>query len=364
LLVVKVGTAREAAIDWVTRHASQQVWFRGAYFIGSTVALPEDSELATGSDIDVALVTSEAAPPPKPGKLLHKGALLEISLRPWPQLSSIDEVMHSYHLAAGLRVNTIIADPTGDLGILQQNVARHFTEEVWVRRRCKDARQSVENWLKRIDRSEPWHDQVTAWLFGTGVTTHVLLVAALRNPTIRLRYLAVRDVLEEYGRIALYPDLLQLLGCAELAADRVDHHLAALARTFDAAAAVAKSQFFFSSDITPAARSISIDGMRGLIRAGNHREAVFWIVATFARCHKILAADAPPSAQREFAPGFDDVLADLGIFSIDDLITRAESVMQFLPELSENAEGIIATNPGVTRKLPGSSWPALGPRCG
>jgi hypothetical protein len=353
--VVKVGTAREAAVDWVTRHASQQVWFRGAYFIGSTVGSPEDSELATGSDIDVALVTSEAAPPRKPGKVLYRGALLEISLRPWPQLSSIDDVMHSYHLAAGLHVNTIITDPTGELRVLQQNVARHFAEEIWVRRRCEDARRSVENWLKRIDRSEPWHDQVTAWLFGTGVTTHVLLVAALRNPTIRLRYLAVRDVLEEYSRIALYPDLLQLLGCAELGADRVDHHLAALARTFDAAAATAKTQFFFSSDITPAARSIAIEGMRGLIRAGDHREAVFWIVATFARCHKILAVDAPQSAQREFAPAFEEVLADLGIFATDDLMRRAESVMHFLPELWVNAEGIIAANPGVTKESARSS---------
>jgi hypothetical protein len=66
-----------------------------------------------------------------------------------------------------------------------------------------------------------------------------------------------------------------------------------------------------------------------------------------------LAEDAPQSAQREFAPAFDDVLADLGIFSSADLIGRAESVVQFLPELSENAEGIIAANPDVTRKLPG-----------
>ena len=332
------------------QHASQQTWFRGAYFVGSTVGLPENSELATGSDIDVALVTSEAAPPPKPGKVLHKGALLEISLRSWPQLSSLDEVLRSYHLAAGLRVNTIIADLTGDLRILQQNVAQHFTEEVWVRRRCQDARQSVENWLKRIDRSEPWHDQVTAWLFGTGVTTHVLLVAALQNPTVRLRYLAVRDVLEQYQRMALYPELLRLLGCAELTADRVNHHLVALSRTFDVAAAAAKTPFFFSSDITPAARSIAIEGMGTTIQSGNHREAVFWIVATFARCHKILAADAPRSAQSEFAPAFDDVLADLGILSTDDLIRRAESVVQFLPELWENAEAIIAANPDVSNK--------------
>jgi hypothetical protein len=331
----------------VARHASRQPGFRGAYFIGSTVGLPEDGELAPGLDIDVAVVTSEAAAPPKPGKLLYRGALLEITLLPWQQLSSVDEVLGSYHLAAGFRFNTIIADPTGDLRILQQNVAQHFTEEVWVRRRCQHARERIESWLKGIDALAPWHDQVTAWLFGTGVTTHVLLVAALRNPTVRLRYLAAREVLDQYARLALYPDLLRLLGCADLTQDRVDYHLAGLARTFDAAAALAKTPFFFSSDITPAARSIAIEGSRSLIRSGNHREAIFWIVATYARCHKILAADALGMTQREFAPAFDELLADLGISSTDDLFRRAESVLQFLPQLWDNAEGIIAANPSV-----------------
>jgi len=346
---MRVGTAREAAVDWVVQHASRQAGFHGAYFIGSTTGLPEDGELAPGSDVDVAVVTSEALSP-KPGKVLYRGTLLDISLRPWQQLTSVEEVMRSYHLAAGFRFNTIIADPTGDLRILQQNVAQHFTEELWVRRRCQDARDNVENWLKRIDRSASWADQVTAWLFGTGVTTHILLVAALRNPTVRLRYLAVREVLEQYGRTALYPVLLRLLGCAELSPDRVEYHLASLARTFDAAATVAKTRFFFSSDITPAARSIAIDGTGNVVRSGNHREAVFWIVATFARCHKILAADAPGTTQREFAPAFDEVLADLGILSTENLLQRADSVLQFLPQLWDNAEGIIATNPSVTSK--------------
>jgi hypothetical protein len=50
--------------------------------------------------------------------------------------------------------------------------------------------------------------------------------------------------------------------------ERVDHHLSELAKTFDAAAAVAKTPFFFSTDITPAARPIAIDGSRELIHAG------------------------------------------------------------------------------------------------
>jgi hypothetical protein len=347
---MRVGTAREAAADWVAKHATRNPSFRGAYFIGSTVDLPEDGELPPGSDMDVAVVTSETTPPPKPGKLLHRGALLEISLVPWHELSSIDEVLGSYHRAAAFRINTVIADPTGELKILQQSVAQRFADEAWVRRRCQNAREKIQRLLSDIDPSAPWPDQVIAWLFGTGVTTHVLLVAALRNPTIRLRYLAAREVLDEYAQPELYQDLLRLLGCAELLQDRVDHHLAGLARAFDAAAALASTQFFFSSDISPAARSIAIEGSRSLIRSGNHREAVFWMVATYARCQKILAADPPRTTQREFAPAFDELLADLGISSTDDLSRRAATVLRFLPQLWDNAERIIAANPGVTRR--------------
>jgi len=158
-------------------------------------------------------------------------------------------------------------------------------------------------------------------------------------------------VLVEYAHASLYQDLLRLLGCAELTPQRVDHHLRALARTFDTAAAAAKTPFFFSSDITPAARPIAIDGSRDLIRAGRHREAVFWIVATFARCHKILAVDTPQDAQRALAPAFDDLLADLGIASTDDLLTRATSVIQFLPMVWAATEAILSTNPEISNNV-------------
>jgi hypothetical protein len=344
-----VGAARSAAVDWVARHAQGQPGFRGAYFIGSSVGLSDDAELAPDSDIDVAVLTSEPELPLKPGKLLHDGALLEISVFPWQGFSSVDNVLSSYHLAAGLRFDTVIADPTGDLRPLQRRVARAFAEELWVRRRCENALGKVENLLGGIDPRAPWHDQVTAWLFATGVTTHVLLVAAMRNPTVRLRYLAVREVLAEYDRLTLYPDLLELLGCADMTPQQTGHHLDALARTFDAAAAVAKTPFPFSSDITPLSRSIVIDGSRKLIESGNHREAVFWIVATFARCNKILAADAPRATQCEFAPAFDAILADLGISSLADLFTRRDDVHRFLPRLWDTAEEIIDRNPGVGR---------------
>jgi hypothetical protein len=348
---MKVGFARSAAAEWVMQYASRETWFRGAYFSGSTIVLPDHAELSAASDIDVVIVTAEAEPPLKLGKFIYRNTLVEVTFLSWNQLASVDEVLTSYHLAGSFRVDTIIADPTGYLRTLQTQVSRHFADLVWVRRRCENARQKIENGLRGIDTSAPLHDQVMAWLFSTGVTTHVLLVAALRNPTVRLRYLAARDVLLEYGHDGLYLDLLKLLGCAHLPPQRVEHHLGELARTFDAAAAVAKTPFFFSTDITATVRPVAIDGSRELIRAGDHREAVFWIVATFARCHKILAADAPHDLQRALAPAFEAIIADLGITSTNALIHRAEEVIEFLPRLWETTEAILAANPGIVAQV-------------
>ncbi|WP_338787014.1 hypothetical protein [Metabacillus sp. FJAT-53654] len=347
---MKVGSARAAAVEWVMQQASQMNEFLGAYFSGSTVGLPDDEELSVGSDVDVVIVTAHSEPPPKLGKFIYRDALVEATYLTWKQLASVEEVLTSYHLAGSFRVDTIISDPTGCLSRLQKQVSRHFAEEMWVRRRCENARQRVENGLRAIDISAPLHDQIMSLIFPGGVTTHVLLVAALRNPTVRLRYLAAREVLMEYGYDSLYEDLLKLLGCAHLTPERVEQHLDELAQTFDDTASVAKTPFFFSTDITAKARPIAIDGCRELIRAGNHREAVFWIVATFARCHKILAADATPELRRAHYPAFAAIVADLGITSTADIIRRAEDVMKFLPRLWEITEKIILANPNIVAK--------------
>ncbi|WP_351233256.1 hypothetical protein [Streptomyces sp. NPDC002133] len=345
---MKVGLARSAAIQWVARHAQPDTNFRGAYFSGSTIGLPDDAELSPSSDIDFVVVTAQEAPPAKPGKLRFQGALLEVSYLPWPELASADDVLASYHLAGSFRTDTIIDDPTGDLHKLHAHISRYFAARPWAHRRCQDARHRIETRLAAIDTSAPFHEQVTSWLFPTGVTCHVLLVAALRNPTVRLRYLAAREVLTDYGHLSLYPELLNLLGCSHLPVQRVQHHLRELAATFDATVEVAKTPFFFSSDITPTARPIAIDGSRRLIDSGDHREAVFWIIATFARCHTILANDAP-QLHEALAPAFQAAITDLGISSTGDLIQRAETVSRFLPRLWQTTEDILNGNPNITK---------------
>ncbi|WP_342575697.1 hypothetical protein [Paenibacillus sp. FSL M8-0142] len=344
---MNVGSARAAAADWVLQHAGSEPGFMGAYFSGSTVGKPDDAEIAPSSDIDVVVVTDRAEPPMKPGKFRYQDALIEVTYLSWQDLASPERVLSSHHLAGSFRVDTLIADPSGQLRKLQAAVARQFADRAWVMRRCESVRERIITGLRSIQKDAPWHQQVTSWLFPTGITTHLLLVADLRNPTVRLRYLAARDVLRAYGYDEVYSELLELLGCQLMTQNQALGHLEGLARTFDAASAVAKTPFFFSSDITPEARPIAIDGSRELIAQGNHREAVFWMVATYARCHAILAADATPELQQEYRPAFDSLLADLGITGRDDLFSRAELALQYLPKLWKVTEDILAVNPNV-----------------
>jgi hypothetical protein len=342
---MRVGDARAVAARWVAEHAPEVPAFAGAFLSGSAAWLPADAELPATSDVDVLVVTAATPAPPKPGKLRFGGVLLEVTYLPADRLASPEQVLSTYYLAGSLRVDTVLADPTGRLGRLQAAVAGHFAERRWVRRRCQDAEARIVDGLGRLDRSRPLPAQALAWLFPTGVTTHVLLTAGLRNPTVRLRYLAVRGLLADYGRAGFHEELLALLGCRHLARRRVEEHLTAMTAVFDDAAAVARTPFPFASDVSVAARPIAVDGGRDLVVGGHHREAVFWIAATYARCLTILAADAPAATRARHEPGFEALLGDLGVADPAALGRRAREVLGFL--LRQEAEAILAANPGI-----------------
>lgn len=342
-----VGEAKAAAVRWVAAEATAMPGFAGAFFHGSIVELPGDAELAATSDVDVMVVVEGPPAPVKPGKIVADGVVLDVTDVPWDEIRSAEHVLGQYHWAGSFRYPSVIADPTGRLTALNQAVAADFAKRRWVRRRCEDAVEKIRRNFRAAAAAETFHDRVTSWLFGTGVMTHVLLVAGLRNPTVRKRYVAARDLLVGYGRADDYETLLELQGSAGLSRIQVEGHLAALAEVFDIAAAAIRTPVFFASDISERARPIAIDGSRELIARGDHREAVFWIVATYARCMSVLQRDASIEVQERFEPGFRALLGDLGIDSDSDLARRGAEVERALPWLWEVAEGIMDANPAI-----------------
>lgn len=341
-----VGEAKAIARRWVAEAGFRLPQFAGAFYHGSMNCLPDDAPFPTGSDLDIMVALDGPAPPVKLGKFLYGGVLLEVSFLPLDQLSPPEAVLGVSYLAGSLRGASVIADPTGQLTALQAVVSRDYAKRRWVRRRCEDVREKIGRNLAVVGGEAPFPHQVTAWLFGTGLTTHLLLVAALENPTVRRRYLAARAVLVEYGQADFYEPLLALLGCAGMRAERVAHHLAAVAAAFDAAKAVVEPSFPFAADLTDVSRPIAIDGSAELIARGDHREAIFWIVATASRCQQIFGRYAP-ALVAQFSSGYRDLLADLGIVTPADLARRAAETDASVPRAWLVAETIMAANPQI-----------------
>ncbi|MCF3962077.1 hypothetical protein [Streptomyces fuscigenes] len=338
---MRADRARAAALDWVRAEGRAREGYVGAYVTGSTVGLRDEDEVPVGSDLDLTVVTRAMPRGPKPGKFPHLGVLFDVTVVGWDALAPAGHALADYHLAAGLSRDTVLDDPTGGLRALQRSVAREFAAPARVRQRCGAVLTRIEAGLRTPDTAAPWPVRVTGWLFPTCVSAHLPLVAGLRNPTVRLRHLRARELLTAAGLGEHYPALLAQLDPAGLTPERVGHHVECLAVLFDATAAVAHTPFPFSSDLTPAARPVAVDASRALVRAGDHREALFWVVATAARCHTALLADAPDLAARH-APQFAELLADLGINDGRDLAARSRATLAYLPELAALGEEIIA----------------------
>jgi hypothetical protein len=344
---VRVSDAKAIAREWVFEEATSLPGFCGAYFTGSINWYADDAILPASSDLDLVLVFESESQVRERAKFLRHGVLIEATRFSVDQLRSPERVLRDCHLASAFRSPSIILDPTRHLTALQSAVSRDFANRYWVRQRCEDVRRRIVDMLDRLPQAPGLYEQVVGWLFPTGQTTHMLLLAGLRNPTVRKRYVAVRELLIEYGQFELYEELLELLGCARMDRARVEHHLGSVVAAFDAAKTVMKSPFPFGADLTDKSRPIAIGGSQELIEAGLHREAVFWLVATYARCEKVLSTDAPGMAQ-EFEGAYRDLLLDLGIGSVADMERQADRVRSMLGRVGHVSEAIIAANSEIT----------------
>ena len=342
-----VGQAKSLAQAWVQAEASTLPGFQGSFMTGSAIWRSDDEDLPPTSDIDVMVVLDEPLPPAKLGKIRHHGVLLDVTYLAAGEVQSSEDVLGSYYLAGSFWRPSTLLDPTGRLHALSEIVSKEYRRRRWVKRRCEHGWSNAARHSSALSAALPLHDQATIWLFGTAAATIVLLAAGLRNPTVRTRYLAVRQLLSDYGFQHRYEPFLEALGCARMTPRQVEGHLAALESVFDAAASVVTSPFFFASDISAAARPIAIDGSRDLIERGYHREAIFYIAATFARCDKILYHDASPLMRDDHLGSFLALLDDLGVGSTADLLERARQAEEQAPRVWELAEAIMDANPEV-----------------
>ncbi|WP_245712912.1 hypothetical protein [Micromonospora nigra] len=297
-----------------------------------------DAVLPVWSDVDVVVVRAE--PAEKVGKFGWRGVLLEVTVVTWAELGSAEDVLGSWVFAPSLRRDGVLWDPSGRLVALRRRVVAGFADPVWVARRCAGVRQRAEVGLRAVTDVGPLHAQVSGWLFPTSLTAVLPLVAAGVDPTVRRRYVVAAEVLAAYGMGGRYPALLSLLDGGGVGVGAVRAHLAGLARVLALVAPVARTRFFFSGDLAPSAWPVVLAGSADLVAVGRHREAMFWIVATYARCLAVVEVDAPELVE-EVSALLEAAVADLGVASAVARRRRALEVLAFLPGWCEEVRGLV-----------------------
>jgi hypothetical protein len=227
------------------------------------------------------------------------------------------------------------------------SIRHEFPRRSWVETRCADARSAVTRGLASFPAAESLAVRAQGWVFPTGVMTHILLGAGLRNPTVRRRYETTRDLLAEHGRLDVHERLLRLLGSERLTPAEAERHLGSIARLYDAAIPVDAPGYRFSADVTDLARPISIDGCQDMIRRGYHREAAFWLVVTGSRALQKLEHGTRPDLAATHEDDFQALLAGLGIASDEDFLARCDQALALLPEIDRLAGAIMDATPGI-----------------
>lgn len=268
------GDAFAIATNWI---ASSGLEFSAAIIGGSVGYAEPDALLGPAQDIDCYLIVDGDAPEGKIGKILVQGALLDISWIPWSALENAED---DAFMASLLKYGRIIEDD-GRLTTLQAKIKRDFLTSETLTERVDSIREKIRTGLA-VDSSHLSHpEQVLNWLFPATLVTHYALAISGAPMTVRRRFLAAKYLYLPEN----YEPLLALFSFDTVTRQQAQSWLDFTARLFDATTEIAKkSERFWASDIQPIARHIAIDGSQQLIDEGQHREAVFWIVATSSRC--------------------------------------------------------------------------------
>ncbi len=334
---MKILHNHKIAEKWVEDYAKSVPGIRGAYVSGSFLQAQAGDDWPESSDIDIVLVFEAGACPPKIGKLRTEGVLLEITCMDEGEFQDLGHVLSTHYLAYALNAGMILYDPSGTLARLHENVKKEYARPEWVEARCEKHYQRIEQSVAGyVPESMTLPHTVNGWAFTTGITCSPILLAGLQNCTVRKRYPAARQVLETYGMGGFYPKLLSLLVPEPLGRERLSVHMKELEKTFALACGRKEpgAPYPFASDISPEGAPVAIGGSWELIEGSHPEDAVFWMLATFARCH--ILAD-----MEERLPALWAFLRDLGITRREDFARRLEAVRGFLPELREAEKEIL-----------------------
>ena len=335
---MNVKFAIKCAKEYVMEMSTKKKDLVGAYLSGSILTMNLSDELNHWSDVDVMLVVSPYNDKNKPGKTIYNNVLIEGSLLDGEILADREQILSTHYIGYALSHDSILYDPHGIIQNAQNTIKDEYMKPFWVEKRIDNMLSQIKGRVLGFDPNAPLPQRVTSYFFTLGISIYPFLLGAGENLTVRKRYSAARHTMGKYGLMELYDRLLLLLTNG-ISKEKLLKHMKVLEITFDLASkSHGKSDSYnFRSDISADSRRVSIDGTYEIINSDYPQEAVFWMGATFARCHTVLMMDGNENRLEELSA----FLADLGINNNGDIQERFEELSKLLPVIDEKSKAMI-----------------------
>ncbi len=344
IATLTVAEITAIAREWVTLHARTLPSFAGAYLRGGVTALPPDAAFPLYRDVDVALVLTDGAPETEE-EFFYRGLMLEVSSYNLAEHRDAEAVLADPSRGPNIATTTILADPTGALAPFQRVVAADYGRRRWVQARCDVEKESATKQLEAM-RQIP-REQEGLWaVWGLlSALSGLMAVAQLARPTTRRTLALLGDLLDAQGRRDLREAALAVWGSAHMQRDEVQTLLEQSAAVFDRSVAVYRTPTSFGFTIRDHLRPYLVAATQEMIDAGDHREAVFWIVTLVTEAYLVLQNDAPEAERPAYAAQLRALLDGLGYTSAEAWAARVAEAERLATEVFAIADALTAQHP-------------------
>jgi hypothetical protein len=350
---MNVREARALARRWMEEQSGDIPGFMGAVFAGSTNFVDDEAPMPPTSDVDIMILVDREERSLR--KVAYHGIVIEASVTPADRmLRSAEAILGDFRYACHFAKPNILADPTGRLSEVQQEVAKEFARRPWIRKRCEMICDRLLNgFLGNGSMAQFLYPAGTVYSaasrlhYAILLAAEILVVADLRNPTVRRALVVSREVAESMGRPDLHESLLDVIGVAQMTRNQAEALLQTCMRAFDRAVEVKRTPFFMDSNMTRDSRVIVFDGIRQILDMDLHREAMWWTYNTYDAVQQVLQNDAPEAEKARHAEEYVQWLAVAGMETQEACERREGMLRDLTPELMRAAEVVMDRNPEV-----------------
>jgi len=138
-----------------------------------------------------------------------------------------------------------------------------------------------------------------------------------------------------------------VMGSGHMTRLQVKAYLQEATRAFDRAVEVYQTPVPYGFKLHSHVRPYLVEGTQEMICPGQHREAMYWIPIFHWISNLALQNDAPEKEKTRFQVGFDRLLDDMGLGTLEDWAARAEQARALAEEIFQVADEIVAQNPDI-----------------